>query len=77
MMNADDFRILINENYKKCMIGCQIPTGALAELNRSEFFAYIQFMENKKLKEDNAKMRKTMRKIYDSTVNYYETVNFD
>lgn len=71
-MNAEDFRKIINNKYKECLMDCQFPTGALADLNRAEFFAYDRFMENEKLKKDNANMRKTMRKIYDSTVDYYE-----
>ena len=62
-MNSDEFRELINERYKECMMDCQVPTGALAELNRAEFFAYEQYNENIELKKDNRKMQDAINDI--------------
>lgn len=51
-MNADEFRKIIIKRYKECMEDCQSPTGALAQFNPAEFFAYNQWEDNKKLRNE-------------------------
>ena len=51
-MNADQFRKIIMKKYRECMEDCQIPTGALAQLNPAEFFAYSMWEDNKEQRKD-------------------------
>ena len=62
-MDRDEFRELINKRYKECMVDCQVPTGALAELNRAEFFAYEQYNKCIELEKENRKMQDTINDI--------------
>ena len=44
-MNKDQFRQKINDHYKAAMQDCQLPTGALAELSPSEYYAWCKERE--------------------------------
>jgi hypothetical protein len=51
-MTAEEFRKKISDHYVAAMKDCQIPTGALAELNRAEFYAFSVEMENERLRAE-------------------------
>lgn len=70
-MNSDEFRELINERYKECMMDCQVPTGALAELNRAEFFAYEQYNLRIELEKDNEFLKDILESIHSKVTMYY------
>lgn len=50
-MTAEQFRQKIMENYKSAMQDCQIPYGALAQLNPAEFYAFCLYEEIQDRKE--------------------------
>lgn len=51
-MKAEEFRELIKQYYRNAMEDCQIPTGALAQFNAAEFFAYAMHQEVQRMKDE-------------------------
>ena len=49
-MKKEEFLKKINDHYKEAMKDCQMPTGALANLNATEYYAYCLYLENKRLR---------------------------